>query len=148
LHDPRVDKKKLEERAEIVSKFVLEIINPIYESANESNFSSEFLTIFASLIQNGSMLFDHFHFPFEINRLEFSQFGSLNNMTKVRSSLILGMMIFVRVLVYLCILRPYLAFNGIEEKEINYKNLLTVGSVIYHLTLDIFRTSLKWRKNV
>ena len=63
-------------------------------------------------------------------------------MTDFSSKMIIGCFVLLRVLLHKIIMRPWTAIPSLKENNINKKNLLTIGSILYHTIIDYFRENI------
>lgn len=76
-------------------------------ATKEESFAPGFLQFLAGWTHDLQVPPQNFLFEFEINRLSFDSFALLKEMTPLKGQLIIAMFIFLKILLFRVILRPF-----------------------------------------
>jgi len=110
-----LNKKTIEQRSKLISTSLLSILTSVMNATINSEIPMEVIEFFASVTENLNVMPTGFLFPFEINRLEFTQFLTLKNMNPMRSKMMIGMFFLIRMLVFYFMTQPWAAKVKIQE---------------------------------
>eukprot|EP01017_Pseudomicrothorax_dubius_P034700 TRINITY_DN4783_c0_g1_i9.p1 TRINITY_DN4783_c0_g1~~TRINITY_DN4783_c0_g1_i9.p1 ORF type:complete len:180 (-),score=39.73 TRINITY_DN4783_c0_g1_i9:251-790(-) len=107
-----------------------------------TNFPKPFFEFLSRITSNGVPALPNYLFEFELNRLVFTNFSTLKEMTDIRRKMIITCFILVRALLYTNILRVYEVNPSYNSKPNVKTMLLTMGSIISVMIRDYLRLNM------
>ena len=103
---------------EVLHQYIMKILSTLQKSFDDKfanlDKESNILKFFCSIAQEGKCLPDGFMLDFELNRLSYSIYGSLQNVSQDQSKLVIGMIIFVKIIIN----QYFSQFFNIHRKDI------------------------------
>jgi len=138
---------ELDKRCKTISEHLILILDHLSLKMDSGKLPPSFFEFLAALSEDDAVLPDNFLSGFEIPRLAFNMFGNLKNMEEWRSKMILACFLLIKGVLYFLMLRPWTVIPSVLEKQVNFRNILNAGSVLYHITLDALSEYVPESKN-
>ncbi|CAD8206691.1 unnamed protein product [Paramecium pentaurelia] len=119
------------------------LFQTLISNFNAKDIKPETIEFLGSILHDYEFPIQNFLFLFEINRLNFTHFGQLVNMTDIKAQCLLISLILIRVFILRIILKPWAEFpDRVKKKELFEQNCYIVGSLMYQIIMDLLKS--KW----
>ena len=121
------------------------MLDATLSATTEAKFPLALSSFIATITENQSAPPERFLLDFEINRLSFTHFGTMKDMTEDHSKMIIGMFVLVRIMIYQFFVMPWTEIRkGVglappPKDSLAKLNLKTIASILYHSVLDFFK---------
>jgi len=135
--------KEIDDRAALIQARLRKIIGTMITATNVRNFQPHQLKFFTSMSRNQGVLPKNFMFDFEIKRLNFTDHGTLKNMNEMKTKMILGFFIFMRIFLFKLIFRPWEGNPSLKANNLQFVlNQRIIGSIIYYVLIDFYKKNI------
>lgn len=88
---------------------------------NATNISKNLFRFLCSISEDSGVLPHNFMFDFEVKRLQFTYYATLKYQTQLKSKMVIGLFILLRVLLHKMIMRPWTVIPGLKKDKVKMK---------------------------
>ena len=122
------------------------LLTGLIASTKAEIFPNDLALFLATISEDQCVPLNNFYLNMELDRLSFSQFGTLKGMTEAHSKMVIAVFMVVRVLVYQFLLEPWSQLSSLKlnipKSDTIRKGFKTLGSILTIFLEDFIKISV------
>eukprot|EP01017_Pseudomicrothorax_dubius_P007931 TRINITY_DN12553_c0_g1_i1.p1 TRINITY_DN12553_c0_g1~~TRINITY_DN12553_c0_g1_i1.p1 ORF type:complete len:266 (-),score=49.33 TRINITY_DN12553_c0_g1_i1:2-799(-) len=147
LCDEQASNGDLESRFNKIGAPIKKIFEILIDKTGPQHLPGSLLEFLAMIANNKCFPPQDFLFEFEVSRLNFNTFGTYKDMTPMKSKMIIGCFVYIRVLLAQIILHLWDIIPSLSKDEKMKKNIRGLATLMYHIFADFLRNNLAFQQN-